>query len=182
MIAGEDVARSRLTSLPERLAHAVAVARLANTVAHLVRRGDDVVLVHAAWLLDIGYAPAVADTGVHALDGARWLDRRGHHRLACLVAHHTGAAYEAHARGLGTALSRFTRESSLVSDLLTWCDLSRGPTGQPIAPSHHLDLVIEQHRRDEAVARALAQARPALLATCERVDALVGRRRCTVTR
>ncbi|MEU7572881.1 HDIG domain-containing metalloprotein [Micromonospora sp. NPDC049240] len=35
------------------------------------------VLVEAAWLHDVGYAQEVRVSGLHALDGARWLRRMG---------------------------------------------------------------------------------------------------------
>jgi hypothetical protein len=48
---------------------------------------DRPVLVAAAWLHDVGYNPAVVSTGLHALDGARWLRMLGtDERIACLVA------------------------------------------------------------------------------------------------
>lgn len=61
--------------LPRRWAHVQGVARQAAHAAdRLVYR--DGVLIAAAWLHDIGYAPAVTDTGFHPLDGARYLRYR----------------------------------------------------------------------------------------------------------
>jgi hypothetical protein len=40
-------------------------------------------------------------------DGARWLATQGHQRLAGLVAHHTGARYEADELGLRSVLDEF---------------------------------------------------------------------------
>jgi hypothetical protein len=49
---------------------------------------DREILVAAAWLHDIGYAPGLAETGFHPLDGARWLRTAGFgDRLAGLVAY-----------------------------------------------------------------------------------------------
>jgi HD superfamily phosphodiesterase len=56
----------------------------------------------AAWLHDIGYAPGLAVTGLHALDGARYLrDAQHADAMLCrLVAHHSWAIIEARERGL----------------------------------------------------------------------------------
>ncbi len=57
--------------LPGRWIHVQAVAAKATTLTAVVPNAD--VLVAAAWLHDIGYAPDIAETGLHALDGARWM-------------------------------------------------------------------------------------------------------------
>lgn len=85
--------------LGRRWAHVQSVARLASRIAVVVP-GDETVLVSAAYLHDIGYAPELALTGFHPLDGARFLRTAGHERLARLVAHHTNARGEALLRGI----------------------------------------------------------------------------------
>jgi HD superfamily phosphodiesterase len=68
-----------------------AVAARATELARTVDKADRDLLVAAAWVHDIGYAPPLAVTGFHPLDGARHLDRSGFlARLAALVAHHSG--------------------------------------------------------------------------------------------
>jgi HD superfamily phosphodiesterase len=47
-----------------------------------------------AWLHDIGYAPVLQHTGLHQLDGARWLRSLEYERLARIVAHHSEAGFE----------------------------------------------------------------------------------------
>ena len=59
-------------SLPRRWAHTRGVARTARELSPILGADADLVLA-AAWLHDIGYAPAVAVTGFHPLDGARHL-------------------------------------------------------------------------------------------------------------
>jgi HD superfamily phosphodiesterase len=61
--------------LPRRWVHVQAVAAKADSIARAV--SDPEVLIVSAWLHDIGYAPDIADTGLHSLDGARWLVRNG---------------------------------------------------------------------------------------------------------
>jgi predicted HD phosphohydrolase len=54
---------------------------------------EDDVLIAAAYLHNIGYAPTRAD-GFHPLDGTVHLRELGVERLAGLVAHHSGAETE----------------------------------------------------------------------------------------
>jgi hypothetical protein len=55
----------------------------------------------AAWLHDIGYAPGLATTGLHALDGAHYLRNVQHADAMAwrLVGHHSCAIIEAGERG-----------------------------------------------------------------------------------
>ena len=59
-------------SLPRRWAHVQGVAVRARSLA-TVLGADAGLLEAAAWLHDIGYVPGLATTGLHALDGARYL-------------------------------------------------------------------------------------------------------------
>jgi hypothetical protein len=68
-------AEGLLAPLSNRWAHVQAVAEQAVRIAPAVLPADErEILVAAAWLHDIGYAPALATTGLHPLDGARHLD------------------------------------------------------------------------------------------------------------
>ena len=93
-------AERRLSPLGDRWAHTQGVVDRARALASTVPPADSELLIAAAYLHDIGYAPDVEDTGFHPLDGARWLRAQGQERLACLVAYHSGAWFEARARGL----------------------------------------------------------------------------------
>jgi hypothetical protein len=90
-------------------------------------------LMAAAWLHDIGYAPRVAVTGFHPLDGARFCAIKGADvRLASLVAHHSCAVHEARVRRLEEVLlAEFEWDDSLTYDALVFCDLTTGPDGEP---------------------------------------------------
>ena len=82
------------------------VAARARSLA-LVLGADADPLEAAAWLHDIGYALGLATTGLHQLDGARYLRdaRHADAMLGRLVAHHPCAIIEAGERGLAGALS-----------------------------------------------------------------------------
>lgn len=72
--------------LGDRWAHVQAVAEQASRIAPAVLPpAERETLIVAAWLHDIGYAPALASTGLHPLDGARHLEALGvDRRLCCL--------------------------------------------------------------------------------------------------
>ncbi len=71
MEAARELAEQLLSrELPRRWSHVAAVAKRADEVAPVLDVDADL-LVSAAWLHDIGYAPQVVDTGFHPLDGAR---------------------------------------------------------------------------------------------------------------
>src|SRR5262245_37694101 len=116
-------------SLPRRWRHVQAVAAKAERIALVVPVAEPPVLVAAAWLHDVGYAPRIVATSFHALDGARWLRDHGWDaRLASLVANHSCATYEADERGLGIDLrSEFPAETSALVDALWYADMTTGP-------------------------------------------------------
>src|SRR5207344_2717169 len=92
--------------LPRRWAHVQGVAARARSLAPVLGADADP-LEAAAWLHDIGYAPGLAVTGLHALDGPRHLrDVQHADAMLCrLVAHHSYAIIEADERGLADILS-----------------------------------------------------------------------------
>jgi HD superfamily phosphodiesterase len=108
-------------SLPRRCAHVQGCAARARRLASLLVADADV-LEAAAWLHEIGYTPGLAVTGLHALDGARYLrDTQHADALLCrLIAHHSCAIIEAGERGLADILSlEFEAAPYALSSVLT---------------------------------------------------------------
>jgi HD superfamily phosphodiesterase len=70
-----------------RWAHVQGVVRQAQEVAAILPAEEREVLV-AAYLHDLGYGPALIQTGFHALDGARHLRVLGRDRLAGVEGHY----------------------------------------------------------------------------------------------
>jgi predicted hydrolase (HD superfamily) len=89
----EPLARALLQEpLPRRWAHVQGVAAQARGLASGLGADADL-LEAAAWRHDIGYAPGLAATGLHSLDGA-WYLRDAQHAdamLCRLVAHQSCA-------------------------------------------------------------------------------------------
>lgn len=160
--------------LANRWRHLQAVATRADRLAVTVDPTDRAVLISAAWLHDIGYGPDLIDTGLHALDGARYLQRRGYpDRIVALVAHHTGARFEAAERGLVRELAAFECEDSPVMDALVTADLTSGPDGQTMSLNARLDEILRRYPQASVVHRAILKARPALEDHVERTLTLL---------
>jgi hypothetical protein len=143
----EGLARALLAdSLPRRWSHVQGVAARARTLKPSL--GADANLIEAAaWLHDIGYLPELAGTGLHGLDGARYLrDVQHAEPLLCrLVAHHSCAVIEAEERGLAHVLTReFTPPPRLLADALTFCDMTTSPDGAHV---HVHNRLAEIHDR-----------------------------------
>ena len=170
-------ARSRLERLGNRWLHSEAVALRASQVSLVCEPADRPLLIAAALLHDVGYSPELAATGFHPLDGARWLATQGPQRLAGLVAHHTGARYEADELGLRSALDEFPDEASAVSDALTYCDLTTGPRGERITAVARLTEIERRYGQDSAVVRALKQAAASLSSMVDRTEQRLDRAR-----
>ena len=118
-------------SLPRRWAHVQGVAARARSLAPVLGADADL-LEAAAWLHDIGYAPDLSVTGLHALDGGRYLrDAQHAEAMLCrLVAHHSCAIIEAGERGLADALGmEFEPAPQALSSALTYCDMTTSPDG-----------------------------------------------------
>ncbi len=156
-----------LSPLGNRWRHVRQVAEQARQVAKAVPPADRDLLVAAAYLHDVGYAPALAVTGFHPLDGARWVRDHGPGgRLARLVAHHSCAIYEAQVRGfLDVLVAEFEPEESATYDALVFCDMATGPTGKTVTFEERIEDIYERYGPDHEVSRALNISRPCL-ASC----------------
>ncbi|WP_020522427.1 HD domain-containing protein [Catelliglobosispora koreensis] len=161
--------------LANRWAHVQGVAAQAFRLRAAVPDDDQDLLIAAAWLHDIGYAPALVKTGMHAIDGAIFLDQEGFlPRLVALVAHHTGARFEAAERGLIRELDAFDREEGPVPDALTTADLTVGPTGQPLDVSARIEEILVRYPHGTAVHRAISRARSSLIVQTEQTHMRLG--------
>ena len=169
----EEIAQTLLEKpLPRRWAHTRGVAAQARTLAPIL--GDAADLIEAAaWLHDVGYSPALAATGFHPLDGARYLrETRGAGDVLCrLVANHSCAIIEARQRGLANELSsEFPRLDPALEDALTYCDMTTAPDGLPVCVQNRLSEIVKRYGPVDAVTRFIAKAKPHLIASVGRVS------------
>jgi len=154
----EQQAGELLAETGRRWEHVRGVVRQAQRASPCLRKEDRPYLIAAAWLHDIGYAPSIASTGFHPLDGARHLLALGQERLARLVAHHSSARWEAEALGLAAELAAFTPEDTDTSDALTYCDMTTSPTGQRIFLTDRLAEISRRYGPQHLVVRCLEEA------------------------
>jgi hypothetical protein len=157
-----------IAPLGDRWTHVQVVADKARGVAAVLSAEDADLLVAAALVHDVGYAPSLNRLGFHAVDGARFLRAQGQERLACLVAHHPGARFEAEERDLVEELAAFPVEDGPVMDALTFADMTTGPAGQPMTLDERIQEVQRRYRSDDPVHRAIVRARPLLQAAIDR--------------
>ncbi|MFJ4203551.1 HD domain-containing protein [Streptomyces sviceus] len=170
-----ELAESLLAeSLPRRWAHSRGVAARAESLA--LALGDDAeVLVAAAVLHDIGYAPVVALTGFHPLDGARHLRTLPgvDERVVRLVANHSFALLEAEERGLRESLAaEFPQlDDEVLVDALVYCDMTTTPDGSPTTSYARVDEILGRYGPDSVVGRFIRGAAPAIHESVARVRA-----------
>lgn len=167
----ENLARELLCGARDRWAHVQLVARTLHQI--LDAEPSRELLVSAGWLHDIGYAPQLLDTGLHAVDGAAFLDRVGvPSEIVSLVAFHTGAEFEAEERGLVDALIQFDRPPQEDLDVLILADLISGPTGQQMTVAERLDEIPRRYEPQHPVHRAVLRSRPYLQQCAARAAAV----------
>ena len=162
-------------ALPDRWVHTQGVAAQARALGPVLGWDTDLIEA-AAWLHDIGYAPALAVTGFHPLDGARYLrDRTDAAPAVCaLVAHHSGAVAEAAERGLSEALlAEFPLHGHSGEQVIaiTYCDFTTGPRGERVSPAQRIAEILSRYEPGSAVHRAVQVSAPQLLAQCREVTA-----------
>ncbi len=174
----QDLARTLLAdALPRRWAHVQGVAARARSLTPSV--GQDVGLLEAAaWLHDIGYLPELAETGLHGLDGARYLrDVQHAEPLLCrLVAHHSCAVIEAEERGLAHVLTReFAPPPRPLADALTFCDMTTSPDGEHVHVHNRLAEIHDRYGTGHLVSRSIRRATPLILEAVGYVNARAAR-------
>jgi hypothetical protein len=129
-------------------------------------------LVDAAILHDVGYAPGVSATGFHPLDGAHYLAAvAAPARLVNLVAHHSCATVEAELRGLSAQLAEFEDEGpTVLRDALWWADMTTDPDGGVTSVVDRVAEIQERYGPDDVVSCFIRRARPELEAAVKRTE------------
>jgi putative nucleotidyltransferase with HDIG domain len=170
----QHLARTLLEhALPRRWAHVQGVAARASSLAPTL--GPDAELLEAAaWLHDIGYLPDLAATGLHGLDGARYLRDVQHAdpMLCRLVAHHSCAVIEAEERGLADLLhGEFAPAPQPLADALTFCDMTTSPDGHHVHVTRRLAEIHDRYGSGHLVSRSIHRATPLILQAVDHVHA-----------
>ncbi len=109
---------------------------------------------------------------MHAIDGARALLRFGAPvAVVALVAHHTGAVYEAAERGLADQFGELPVAYGADLDALTLLDLVVGPAGDLTTPEERIGEILSRYGAEDPVHRAVTRSGPGLLASAMRARA-----------
>ncbi len=148
------LSKKLLRQTRERWQHTSGVAARAAELADTVDPVDRRLLLAAAWLHDIGYAPTLRKTGFHPLDGGLYLrDHKWDQRLTALVAHHSGARFVPVERGFADLMSMFPVRGLIA----VGCVVLRRPNRRSAREAHD-DRVPDQ--RSNRPARARLAERP----------------------
>ncbi|WP_280254941.1 HD domain-containing protein [Nocardia wallacei] len=168
------LAEARLAEdLPRRWRHVSGVARQGTRIAPALGAEGET-LIAACWLHDIGYAPPLATTKFHPLDGAVYLRSLGWgDRIVSLVARHSCAIREARMRGLDRELSVFADEDSLLRDALWYCDMTTGPDGELLTIDQRIAEILSRYGAGTLVYEFINEARAELSAAVQRTESRI---------
>lgn len=172
LVWAAGLAREKLeAALPRRWTHVEGVGRRARVAAPLFWGDNGELLIGAALLHDVGYAPDLFVTGFHPLDGARYLRGVGApDRLVNLVAHHSCATLEAELRWLSRELAEFEDERTALRDALWWADMTTTPDGEETTAAERVAEIQNRYGPDDLVSRFIRLAWDDLNAAVERTE------------
>lgn len=154
----------------DRLAHIRRVLQTAREIE--ARHPFDGRLVAAALYHDLGYAPDLAVTGYHPIDGAMLARADGlDAEIVDAVLHHSGAWLLAQRTRPELAAEHYGPACRMMdtplSRALTFCDNRSGPRGERFTLAQRVAEIRVRHARNTALMAALDVTLPAL----EEIDA-----------
>ncbi len=165
------LAERLVSPLGRRWKHVQAVAARAEELTDAVPADERETLVAAAWLHDIGYSPEIGHTRFHPLDGAAYLRDRGWPEgVVNLVAHHSGARFEAEERGLGAELRQFPFPDGPLLDALVTADLTTGPGGERLSYDERISEILSRYSEGDPVHSTWAKAAPIMRESIVRTE------------
>lgn len=174
----EEKAREYLaSSLPHRWQHTHAVATKAADLAKKagLSNKDSALLLSAAWLHNIGYAPTTPRLyGFPPLDGAELVASWGEPELAALVGWHGLAAEEAILAGLDGMLMKYPCPNGIVPDLLGYADLTTSSGGMDVSPRDRFEELLERHPSGHSNHQAILLGWPRIETLIARAKAALG--------
>src|SRR5579864_132357 len=117
--------------------------------------------------------PGLATTGLHQLDGARYLrDAQHADAILCrLVVHHSCAIIEAGERGLADVLGlEFDPAPYALASVLTCCDMTTSPDGELVPVEQRLAEIQDRYGPGHLVSRSIQRATPMILGAVKQVN------------
>lgn len=160
-------------SMPARWRHTQQVAATAKMLAEQLDLSDveATTLVASAWLHDIGYTQTQVHEW-HPLAGAIVLRGMELDTVANYVAWHTTAPEEVVFLGLSEQMVSFPNADDVVTDCLTYADMSSGPNGEVFTFEQRLSELKERRGEDSFQFQTMAQAWERLLEVRDRVEGI----------
>jgi hypothetical protein len=166
-----SVILDRCRERPVLLPHVAVETLRARDYATRLRLPDDERALCEVFALahDIGKVDALRTTGTdfHPLDGAAFALARGEPRLAALIAHHSGARYEAVLRGLTIP---YPYEDSIVSQIVAVVDASTLQSGIVVPISERVRDIADRYGPESPPVRAMRAFWPELVAAVQAID------------
>lgn len=92
-----------------------------------------------------------------------------------LVAHHSGARFEAAERGYSQELADFPFEDSALLDALVSADLTTGPAGEHLSYEQRVNEILSRYTEDDPVHRTWVKAKPVISEAVERTEQRLSR-------
>ncbi len=119
---------------------------------------------------DIGKVDSLSGmtyTSFHPLDGAAFALDRGEPRLAALIAHYSGARYEAALRGLSIP---YPYEDGIINQIVAVVDASTPQSGVVVPIAERLRDIADRHGSESPPVRAMRAFWPELIAAVQAID------------
>jgi len=166
-----SVVLDRCRERPLLLPHVAVEALRAQDYATRLRLSDDerALCEVCALAHDLGKVDALRTTGTdfHPLDGAAFALACGEPRLAALIAHHSGARYEAALRGLTIP---YPYEDSIVNQIVAVVDASTVQSGLVVPIVERLRDITDRYGPESPPVRAMHAFWPELVAAVQVID------------
>ena len=166
-----SVVLDRCRERPLLLPHVAVEALRAWDYATRLRLSDDerALCEVCALAHDLGKVDALRTTGTdfHPLDGAAFALACGEPRLAALIAHHSGARYEAALRGLTIP---YPYEDSIVNQIVAVVDAFTVQSGLVVPIVERLRDITDRYGPESPPVRAMHAFWPELVAAVQVID------------
>ena len=166
-----SVVLDRCRERPLLLPHVAVEALRAWDYATRLRLSDDerALCEVCALAHDLGKVDALRTIGTdfHPLDGAAFALACGEPRLAALIAHHSGARYEAALRGLTIP---YPYEDGIVNQIVAVVDASTLQSGLVVPIVERLRDIADRHSPESPPVRAMHAFWPELVAAVQAID------------
>ena len=165
----QELAFTFLRGDPDRRLHLQAVAAPADELRPAVPVADGSLLGTAAWLHDIGYSPALRETGFRWTEPGTWPEPGIRWPRWWPITPAPGSWPRFGGWSRSWQGSRSSR--TLLTDALTYADQTVGPRGERLSVADRLDEAVRRHGPDAPTSLAAPRRDPYIYVAAERTEA-----------